>query len=328
MKNKAMRITVRTLAVILAIVLFLLFAVYFGEKVIFAHFFLNADAEMKTPGLSDGYVPQGFEYVKEKSVFLSSGYMKDGSASRVYVISEETRKVMFFVEMKNEDGSDHTGHTGGIAYYGNYVYIPDSDGCDVFLMSDLFDGDNKLTKCGEIKTGNDPAYCNVFDGKLYAGAFHYTEGGYITPDEHQLTTPAGDKNTAIITVFELDEATGLAKSATPVRVISTTGKVQGMTMTDKGNILLSTSWGLTTSRLYEYNVGIASEGEFDFNGTKVPLTYLDSKCLVNEVRMPPMAEEIIYMGDGEVYVMTESACTKYIFGNFTSGRRVYSYELD
>ena len=328
MKNKALRVTVRALAVTLAIILFLLFAIYFGEKVFFARFFLDADAEMKTPGLSDGYVPQGFDYVKDKSVFLASGYMKDGSASRVYVISEETRKVMFYVEMKHEDGRDHSGHTGGIAYYGNYIYIPGSDGCDVFLMSDLFDGDSKLTKCGEIKTGNDPAYCKVFDGKLYAGAFHYTEGGYDTPDSHQLTTPAGDRNTALITVFELDETTGKAKSSTPVRVISTTGKVQGMTMTESGNVLLSTSWGLTVSHLYEYNAKIASEGEFDFNGTKVPLTYLDSKCLVRDLRMPPMAEEIIYMPDGEVYIMNESACTKYIFGNFTSGRRVYSYELD
>jgi hypothetical protein len=283
---------------------------------------------MKSPGLSDGYVPQGFDYVLEKSVFITSGYMKDGSASRVYVISEESRKLMFFVELKNEDGSDHTGHTGGIAYYGNYVYIPNSDGCDIFLMSDLFDGDTKLTKCGEIKTGNDPAYCKVFDGKLYAGAFYYPEGGYHTPDDHQFTTPSGDKNSAIITVFELDKATGNVKSPTPVGVISTTGKVQGMTMTDKGNIILSTSWGLTISHLYEYNTNIASTGEFDFNGTKVPLTHLDSKCLVRDVKAPPMAEEIIYMPDGEVYIMNESACTKYIFGNFTSGRRVYSYELD
>jgi hypothetical protein len=328
MKNKILRVTARTIAVILAIVLFLLFAVYFGEKLFFARFFLDADAEMKTPGLSDGYVPQGFDYVLEKSVFLTSGYMKDGSASRVYVISEESRKIMFFVELKNEDGSDHTGHTGGIAYYGNYVYIPNSDGCDIFLMSDLFDGDTKLTKCGEIKTGNDPAYCKVFDGKLYAGAFYYPEGGYHTPDDHQFTTPSGDKNSAIITVFELDKATGNVKSPTPVGVISTTDKVQGMTMTDKGNIILSTSWGLTISHLYEYNINIASTGEFDFNGTKVPLTYLDSKCLVRDIKAPPMAEEIIYMPDGEVYIMNESACTKYIFGNFTSGRRVYSYELD
>ena len=65
----------------------------------------------------------------------------------------------------------------------------------------------------------------------------------------------------------------------------------------------------------------------DFDGTKVPLIYLDSATLIDDVRMPPMAEEIVYM-DGDVYVMNESACTKYKFGNLTSGRRVWAYELD
>ena len=57
----------------MAIIFFLLFIVYFGEKVLFARFFINADRELKTPGLSDGYVPQGFEYMEERGVFLACG---------------------------------------------------------------------------------------------------------------------------------------------------------------------------------------------------------------------------------------------------------------
>ncbi|MBQ9743673.1 MAG: hypothetical protein IJW19_00945 [Clostridia bacterium] len=334
MKNKALRITVRTIALILAILFFLLFVVYMGEKIIFAHFFYNADSKFATPGISDGYVPQGFElYVpcginarERQAGFLACGYMKDKSASRVYVLAKETGEELYYVEMKEADGSDYTGHTGGITYYGMYLYVSGGDGCDIFLLKDLFDGDNKITKVGEVKTGNNPAYCKVFDGKLYAGSFHYAEGGYVSPDEHMLTTPSGDKNSAVITVFELDINTGLAKSETPVCVYSTPGKVQGMYISDTGSILLSTSWGLSTSHLYEYDISLASVGAFNFEGSNVPLTYLDSKCLVRDVRMPPMAEEIIYI-DGEVYVMTESACSKYIFGNFTSGRRVWAYEM-
>ena len=40
-----------------------------------------------------------------------------------------------------------------------------------------------------------------------------------------------------------------------------------------------------------------------------------------------MSEEIIY-SDGQVYVMTESACMKYVFGKLTTGSYVYGYELD
>ena len=326
MKNKFLRVTVKTVATILAILFFLLFMIFVGEKVFFARFFLNSDIEMKVPGLKDAYVPQGFDYIDDRNIFLACGYMSDGTASRIYIMNENG-KVVDYASMKETDGSDHKGHTGGIAHFGNYIYVSDDKGCDVFLLSDLLDGDGKVTKCAEVVTGNNPAYCKVFDGKLYAGEFFYEKGGYNTPDSHKLITPALDKNTAIITVFELDAATGLAKSDIPVAVYSTTSKVQGMTMSRDGKIMLSTSWGTTVSHLYVYNTGVASESTFNYKGTEVPLIYLDSKCLVDDVRMPPMAEEIIYL-DGEVYVMNESACKKYLFGNLTSGRYIYAYDLD
>ena len=326
MKNKAAKIALKIGIIFICAVLALLMLVYVGEKIWFAHFFMNADREFKIPGLSDGYVPQGFDYIKSRDAYLACGYMKDGSASRIYMMNEDGR-VIYEADMKNSDGSDYTGHTGGIAYFGDYLYVSGGDGCDMFLLSDLMDGDDKVTMIGEVKTGNNPAYCKVFDGKLYAGAFYHTKGGYDTPDEHQITTPAGDKNMALITVFALDPDTGLAISDTPEVIYSTTAKVQGMNMTETGKILLATSYGLSTSHLYVYNPELSAEGEFDFNGTKVPLIYLDSSTLIDDVRMPAMAEEIVY-DDGDVYVMNESACTKYFFGNLTSGKRVWSYELD
>lgn len=326
MKSKAAKIALRVGIIIVCSVLALLALVYVGEKLFFARFFMNADREFKIPGLSEGYVPQGFDYVKEKEAYLACGYMKDKSASRIYMMNEDG-KVIYQADMKKADGSDYKGHTGGIAYYGNYLYISGGDGCDMFLLSDLMDGDGKVTMIGEVKTGNNPAYCKVIGGKLYAGAFYHTKGGYDTPAEHQITTPAGDKNMAILTVFTLDPLTGRAISDTPDVIYSTTAKVQGMNMTETGKILLTTSYGLSTSHLYVHNPALSTVGEFDFNGTKVPLIYLDSATLVEDVRMPAMAEEIVYM-DGDVYVMNESACAKYKFGNLTSGRRVWAYELD
>lgn len=326
MKNKVMKISIRIVAFTVLTVLFLLFAVYIGEKLIFAKFFIRSDTEFMSPGIGDGYVAQGLDYMKEKSAFITCGYMKDKSASRVYVISEESRKELFHVEMKKADGSDYTGHTGGIAYLGNYLYVTGADGCDIFLVSDLFDGDGKITKVGKVSAFIDPAYCNVYGGKLYMGSFYYPEGGYTGSDIQAVTTPAGETNNAMIAVYELDPQTGLAISDTPTEIYSVTGKVQGMTMLPDGNMMLSTSWGLSASYLYEYDVENASRGAFDLNGKSVPIIYLDSTSLVSTVKAPPMAEEIIYF-DNSVIVMTESASDKYIFGKFTSGRRIRSYEL-
>ena len=40
-----------------------------------------------------------------------------------------------------------------------------------------------------------------------------------------------------------------------------------------------------------------------------------------------MAEELVYK-DGKVYIMNESASSKYIFGKFTSGNYVHTYKVD
>jgi hypothetical protein len=43
--------------------------------------------------------------------------------------------------------------------------------------------------------------------------------------------------------------------------------------------------------------------------------------------MPPMSEEVVCR-DGKVYVLFESACTKYIYGNLIRGTHVYAYEME
>ena len=57
---------------------------------------------------------------------------------------------------------------------------------------------------------------------------------------------------------------------------------------------------------------------------EVPLYHLDSANLTDWVEMPPMSEEVLCK-DGKVYVLFESACTKYIYGNLIRGTYVYAY---
>ena len=102
-----------------------------------------------------------------------------------------------------------------------------------------------------------------------------------------------------------------------------------MYMIGDKQIVLSTSWGLSTSKLYFYDM-LYIEG---YNDTilvdDLPLTVynLDSKCLKKTLELPPMAEEIVYK-DGKIYVLNESACKKYIFGKFLSANNLYSYNYE
>lgn len=333
MKNKAVRITLITLSIILGVIILALAGVKIGERIKYNEFYKDANKEFKMPGLNDGLVQQGMEYVSEKDVFIICGYMADDSASRVYVVSADG-KVLSKTELKNADGSDYTGHTGGIEYYGNNLYITEGTkekgydgGLDVFPLDEVLEGNSQVKKIGRVKTYNNPAYCHIYNGYMLVGEF-YRENDYETLDSHRIVTPAGDKNTALITVFKLDDSQ-LNISGAPVAGITTTNAIQGMYTINDDQIVLSTSWGLSTSKLYFYDMlKIESDASAVLiDGNALSLYHLDSKCLVKTLELPPMAEEIVYK-DGKIYVLNESACKKYIFGKFLSANNLYSYNYE
>ena len=333
MKNKAVRITVITLSIVLGVIILLLAGVKIGERIIYRDFYKNANKEFKMPGISDGLVQQGMEYVSEKDVFIVCGYMANDTASRVYVVSADG-KVLSKTELKNEDGSDYLGHTGGIEYYGNNLYITEGTkekgydgGLDVFPLDQVLEGKGEVKKLGRVKTYNNPAFCHIYNGYMLVGEF-YRENDYETLDSHRFTTPCGDKNTGLITVFKLNDSK-FNISGAPVAGITTTGAIQGMYTIGDSQIVLSTSWGLSTSKLYFYDMmKIESfDTAVSVDGNPLSIYHLDSKSLVKTVELPPMAEEIVYK-DGKIYVLGESASKKYIYGKFLSGNNMYSYNYE
>ena len=89
-------------------------------------------------------------------------------------------------------------------------------------------------------------------------------------------------------------------------------------------IVLSTSYGVAPSKLKYYNLNHAAHEQKTIGSLTLELYYLEGACLERDVIAPPMSEEIVYK-DGRLYIMTESASNKYIFGKFMSGRYMYSY---
>ena len=82
------------------------------------------------PGLTDNYVPQGFDLVEEDGTYLMCGYMSDGSASRIYVRSADGDT--FYTQLRFADGRDYTRHAGGLCHNGEYLYLAGSNGVEVF----------------------------------------------------------------------------------------------------------------------------------------------------------------------------------------------------
>lgn len=349
MKNKALKITIISLASLVLLVVLILAGVKVGERLIFAGFFSNAESEFKVPGISDGFIQQGFDIyegdptTKDDDKYLVSGYMKDASSSRIYVLSSNG-KVINYTELLGKDGELYTGHAGGIAHNGDYIYLTNDDNdensLNVFSLKDVLNNETATTKMiGSVYVYLKPAFCYIHEGKMYTGNFHKDgHEKYHSPESFIMA----ENNTAIMLSFELDSLNqdNFGISDTPSAAYSITSQAQGMCIAgDK--LVLSTSWGVSASRLYIYDFKKISEKETllvpilmdkDAYGEKamekpIPLSIITDDDLIEEVKAPPMAEELVYR-DGKVLIMNESASKKYHFGRFTSGNNVYGYKVD
>lgn len=295
---------------------------WMGATLRYYDFFANAHSEFMIPGLSSNWVPQGFEYLPEQDIYLMSGHMSDGTASRIY-LRQGSGKTSY-VNLQNSDGTPYVGRADGICYNGEYLYIAGGDRVNVFRLSDVLNRTD-AKQIGSIPVGYELAYCSFYNGHLLAGNF-YREDTHETPSSHRLNTPTGDDNKALITVFKADGQAQFGVDPVPVGAISTRGLVQGICFTDDGDVLLSTSYGISVSQLERHRIDTSKRANIQTAGAGVPLIYLDSSTLVETVTTPPMAEELIFK-DGRVLILNQSACNQYIFGKFTRGYQVYSCVL-
>ncbi len=333
-----MKKTAKIIGIVLGSVLALAFLAVIGfhtyDRIKYSDFYSRSEIEFSIPGVWDNFVPQGFDYHKEEDVFLSCGYMSDNTSSRIYVIDREGES--HYTELQGEAGELYIGHAGGLAYYKDLVYVADMEGVDVFRLSDILDPNVKSTKSlGRIDMlGLVPAFCYVVDtgeagGRLLVGSFH-DEESYPTDEKFHVTTPSGEVNKGTILVFDFDEEKPFGVDATaPTMVFSLPSRVQGMTITDDNKIVLSTSFGLSTSKLYVHDMDkIAETAEMGYGeetfGVDIPLGHFCADTLVETIDAPPMSEELVYL-DGKIWVMNESACNKYIFGKLTSGNNLRSF---
>ncbi len=318
---KIWKIAGKILAWILAALIAVLVVLNVGVTILYSSFFGNADAVFRAPGLTTGFVPQGFHYLQDRDTYLFSGYMKDHSAARIYIRDAEGK--LRFVELTNEDGSAYDEHAGGVTVSGDFVYLPGKMGVDVFRLSDILEGET-AQMIGKIAGEYDTDCCTFYNGYLFVGDFYYPET-YETPLAHRVTTPAGEENKAIIAVYKADPDAEFGVDPQPVAAISIREKVQGIGFTEDGEMVLSTSYGFASSYLWFYAWDDLRQGVLELDGREVPLYYLDSANLTHSVEMPPMSEEVVCK-DGKVYVLFESACTKYLYGNLIRGDKVYAYE--
>lgn len=315
------------LSIIVALVLAIgVFAIVWFKGKTYKDFYAKATEEFAIPGLDSGFTPQGL--ASHDASFLVTGYMKDGSASRIYVVGEDTK---YFTLKLN--GEDYVGHAGGIATFNDYAYLVGDKQLYVFNITDALELENgkSLNILGVFDAPNGADFINIQDKKLYLGEF-YHESKYPTSAKHHVTTSDGSMNHAITYVYDIMDESDIPYFVdinNPKFAISTTEKIQGMCINSNGEVVLSSSWSLADSNIYIHkSLSQIAEKQFQFSDSKtISLYILDSSNLLKTFVIPSMSEEVA-LSNGKVYVLFENACKKYKAVTRHKNTSVYSFNVE
>lgn len=344
-RSPGKRIVKALIALVIVIAVVLLGArIYFRLPV--KDYYNASEAAFAIPGLAEGFVPQGLAYDGESGCYLVGGYAKgSGVASPIYAVNRETGETVAHVTLANPDETAFTGHAGGLAVWGDNVYVAGSGCLYVFdhkaILSAGIDGlpVQWLNKIETLLTPGDEeagvpadsigvAWVDIQEddeGALVTVGEFYRDPNYPTPETHKFTDASGESLQALAITCRLSED-GL--SLTPIRAYALPDLVQGFTV-HEGKIYLSTSWGVAFSHIDVYDEADLPDSliqTLTVNGADIPLYALGQSARSAAYRIAPMSEEIIF-SDGKLLTMCESASRKYYFGLLTGGQWCYATDL-
>ena len=323
-----------TLGVFIGIIILIVIGAVCYFRIPVHDYYKNSEKAFVIPGLNDGFIAQGLSYDEASDCFFITGYMNQKEASPVYVVNRTTGETVLKVQLADESSVPFVGHCGGLSVHGDYVYIAGGDDQCVYIYDrdEILNAQNdayvtclgafstKLTEDDAIGV----AFTTVYDGQLIVGEF-YRDPNYPTPDSHKMTTAGGDYQQALAAAYDFSDAPDavFGLNSRPTAVYSLPDLAQGMCIRN-GKMYISTSYAIAFSHIYVYDMDALSVGEF---AEEFPLYYCDSQALVEDMKLPPMSEEIQIV-DGKIYTMCESASNKYIFGKLTGAKWCFATELE
>ena len=312
---KALKITGKILLIIFSIIFGLFITLFAGLNLakfaIYSEYYSIESNLCINPGLNDGFICQGISMVDGQDKVMVSGYMDNKSASRIYVTTLNNES--YYVTL-NRDGKKYTGHAGGLATSGNKAFIANGSKIYTFSLDSVLNAKNgdDINIGQGVEINNKASFLYTDDEYLYVGTFMDDSTDEVA--EHIFTTGEG-RHRAICSQYKIDDLSA------PVKVFSIRDCVQGICFKD-GKVVMSTSYGISSSGYYVYNLSDAVDSGKTLDGA--PVYYLDN--VIRYVSGPAMAEGLDYY-NGKIITLTESASNKYIFGKFFFANHIVSLNI-
>lgn len=280
------------------------------------------------PALEQGFVPQGLGYDDAEGLYFISGYMDDGSASRIYVIDAETGAFKYFT-VECEQSSIVCGHFGGVAVAENCVFVA-TDGCVVVLgLANAYAVENggAVAVVDVVETVTNADFCCVDNGGLWVGEFYYP-AVYETDITHGFKISDEEQNRAIAVFYPFDESLPTALAMKPTKAMSLPSQVQGMSVLGDGRVIISASRGVfQNSKANIYVNSCFLEETIVINGEELPLRVLCNDNMQKSIIAPCMMEGIVCK-DNKLVALFESGANKYKFLARQITKNVQSVPLD
>lgn len=282
---------------------------------IYKEYYSILTKEATSPGINQGFMPQGITY--SDNLFITVGYMNDGSNSRIYTVNCTTGEISYF-PLLSENVAFY-GHTGGIQYIDGYLYLA-NEGNSLYKFSAATVYQTPGTKIeigAPVQLNSNTSYVYGNEEYLYVGESH-KEGLYPCSNKIEYN---GETHYAIVEKYSISDLTK------PLAVYSVPEEVQGFCIKEDGTIILSSSWGIKSSKIYIYTPEKIIKTGKKYNG--VDLFFLGEPEKI--IKAPAMSEDLDIIKDskGQELVVTlfESACNKYVFGKLFFANYIASIKI-
>lgn len=303
--KKVCKIILKLLISLISLILIVFALINIIKYPYYSDFRKTLKKEVKIPGLSKNFTPQGLCYLDDYNYYLISGYDGKTNETIIYIKGSDYEKKVLI----KEDGKALIGHFGGITRYKNFVYVCDDTKTDtydisntlfIFNLNDILN-QNEVSYISKMDVLPDGAYLSVDDNYLYVGEY-YRDKTYVTDETHYYK-----ENHSITSAYSLSDTFTYGISDEASFYISTPDFAQGFIRKDS-SVVISSSYGLSSSKISFYHL----EKEETLYLNK-PLYYLGNAYKV--YKAPPMSEGICLIND-RISILYESATNKYMYGKF------------
>jgi len=272
------------------------------------------------PALMQDYVPQGMTYLKSEDWLLISYYSLKKEPSLITVVDRSSGKLVKSFFLYNQNKTAYTGHAGGLAASGKYVWISNDKKVYTLRISDIVDGKDRsrLTFDGVYSVETNGSFVTFADDVLWVGEFARSD--YPTKDAHKMKARDEAQYSAWVAGYKLDQTTGLIATAqkmkdgalVPDYILAIPNEIQGMDI-GGDRIYLSRSYGRNNaSNLFVYQNPLKEQPHAlvqSLGNAPVPLWFLDGKNRTDNIFMPPTAEGIVSVND-VLYILYESGSSE------------------